>query len=112
MLDKKSTLATELQELFDIRNAKNREEKKLNDAAIEAQKDIRLITHMFRDGIPDVTVSLGKGEFLKWDAKTQKLLSFDGDGEHILEAASKQTMIRLRPYLSQLVKQAKDFYKD
>ncbi len=37
-----------------MKKARVRDEKKLTQDAHEAQKDIRLLTLMFRDGIPDV----------------------------------------------------------
>lgn len=102
----------ELEELFDIRNAKSRNEKNLNNDAMAAQRDIRLLTHMFRDGIPDITVPIGKFEVVKWDSDHKRLLLIKNDEIQPLEGSSRETMIRVRPHLSLLVKAAKDFYSN
>lgn len=105
-------LSTELEELFDIRSAKLRNEKNLNLEAMAAQRDIRLLTHMFREGIPDISLPMGENESIKWDSHKRCLIISSGDEEHLVEATSKETMIRVRPYLSQLVKVAKQIYSD
>ncbi|MBA2403676.1 MAG: hypothetical protein H0V66_02810 [Bdellovibrionales bacterium] len=106
------SLQIELEELFDIRNAKVRDEKILTQASMEAQRDIRLITHMFRDGIPDLAIPINAEETVKWDSRNKRLLLVSSVSTQILEGATRQTMIRIRPHLAQLVKQAKEFYRD
>lgn len=112
MLEKSRPLDVELEELFDIRFAKIRDEKTLNQAALEAQRDIRVITHMFRDGIPDVEVPINSAETLKWDSAQKRLFLLHGKEVLSLEAASRETVVRIRPFLSSLVKQAKEFYRN
>jgi len=112
VIDKKTQLEKELEELFDIRTAKLREEKRLTNESREAQKEIRLLSHMFRDEVPDVMIPVSDDEFLRWDYKTQQLLLVKGDIVQILEGTSRETMIKLRPFLTILVKQAKDFFND
>lgn len=103
-------LSTELEELFDIRSAKIRNEKNLNLEAMAAQRDIRLLTHMFREGIPDISMPMNENESIKWDAQKRCLILNTGEEEILVEATSKETMIRVRPFLSQLVKVAKQIY--
>jgi hypothetical protein len=110
--EQRSALAKELMELFDMKKAKLRCEKDLTEEATEAQKDIRLLALMFKDGIPDVTIKLGDKENIIWDSKTQKLLYQTADSIQVLEATSRETKIRIRPHLTDLVKKAKDFYND
>jgi ERCC4-type nuclease len=112
MLEKSRSLDVELEELFDIRFAKTRDEKTLNQAALEAQRDIRVITHMFRDGIPDVEIAINSVEILKWDSGQKRLFLRKEDEVLSLEAASRETVVRIRPFLSSLVKQAKEFYRN
>jgi hypothetical protein len=109
---RRSALTKELVELFDIKKAKLREEKELSHEATEAQKDIRLLTLMFCDGIPDVTIKLGDNEMIKWDARAQKLLYVTKESTQVLEGTSKEVRIRIRPHLTELVKKAKEFYSD
>jgi hypothetical protein len=112
MLEKSRTLENELEELFDIRYAKKRSEKNLNLEAMEAQRDIRVITHMFRDGIPDIMISLGDHEFIKWDSGPKRLIFITNEASFALEGASRELMVKVRPHLSFLVKRAQDFYKN
>lgn len=112
MSDKSRSLELELEELFDIRHAKVKTEKHISQEAMEAQRDIRVITHMFRDGIPDVTIPINSHEAIKWDSQSKRLLLVSNESSQILEATSRQTMIRVRPHLSFLVKAAKEFYKN
>lgn len=111
-MKKNTELTNELEELFDIRHAKTRNEKNLNNEAMAAQRDIRLLTHMFRDGIPDITIPIGNYEKIKWDSEGKRLLLVDKDDGLLLEATSRETMIRVRPHLCLLVKAAKEFYSN
>ena len=105
-----SELSQELVELFDMKKAKLRSEKELTQEANETQKDIRLLTLMFREGIPDIAVEVSENEVLRWDARGQQLLYMQGKVTSILEATTRETRIRLRPFLSQMVKKAKNLY--
>jgi hypothetical protein len=112
MTDKSPTIENQLEELFDIRRAKSRYEKILTQEAMEAQRDIRLIVHMFRDGIPDITIPINDSEAIQWDSSNKSLLLLGPDSTLPLEGSTKQIMIRVRPHLAMLIKQAKEFYKD
>ena len=112
MLEKSRTLENELEELFDIRYAKKRNEKNLNQEALEAQRDIRVITHMFRDGIPDITIPMGDQEFIKWDSGPKRLIFVTKESSCALEGACRELMVKVRPHLALLVKKAQDFYKN
>lgn len=111
MVYKIITLESELEELFDIRYAKIRNEKHLKNEAMAAQKDVRLITHMFRDGVPDITIPLTDTSSLKWDSTSKRLILLNSTGTHNLEGAQLETLIMVRPHLALLVRQAKDFYR-
>jgi hypothetical protein len=103
-------LAQELVELFDMKKAKLRDEKRLNQEATEAQKDIRLLTLMFRDGIPDLSIDISADESIKWDARTQMLLYVNNKTTSVIEGTSREVRIKIRPYLAEMVKKAKDLY--
>lgn len=107
-----SELSQELVELFDIKKAKQRDEKRLTVEANEAQKDIRLLALMFRDGIPDVTMQVNDNESIRWCERSQQLIYSNGQLTQLLEATSKEIRVRMRPFLKDLVKKAKDFYGD
>jgi hypothetical protein len=111
MTDKIISLESELEELFDIRYAKIRNEKDLKNEAMAAQKDVRLITHMFRDGVPDITIPLTDSSSLRWDSNNKRLILLNSTGTHNLEGAPLETLIMVRPHLALLVRQAKDFYR-
>lgn len=107
---KDKDLNLELVELFDLRKAKIRYEKDLTLKANEARRDIRLLTVMFRDGIPSLQISIDEGEYIVWQSETGSLLYTNGKGKVLLEAASKEVQVKARPFLHQMVEQAKKFY--
>lgn len=103
-------LNLELVELFDMKKAKLRYEKDLTQKANEAQKDIRMLIMMFREGIPSLEVKIDEGEYLIWEEETGNLLYSDGKARILLDAASKEVRVKARPFLREMVKQAKNFY--
>lgn len=112
MANMTSDLSQELVSLFDLKKSKARNEKILTQAAFEAQRDIRYLTLMFCDGIPDISVKCSPTETIRWDAHSQKLIYQDGFDQQLLEAASKEIRVKMRPFLKELVKKAKDFYSE
>ncbi|MGE3609310.1 MAG: hypothetical protein AB7I27_06960 [Bacteriovoracaceae bacterium] len=106
----RTNLSQELVELFDIRKAKIRDEKILTQLSNEAQRDIRLLTHMFRDGIPDLEVKISLHESIMWDSNSQKLMYANERSKVLLEGAPREIRIKARPFLTELVKKAKDLY--
>lgn len=112
MSNQRNQLSKELVSLFDLKKSKIRHEKLLSQQAFEAQRDIRYLTLVFCDGIPDITMKVTDSEFIRWDAEGKKLLYIKGDNVQILEAASREIRVRMRPFLTDLVRKAKDFYSD
>lgn len=108
----RNNLSQELTELFDMKKAKIRDEKKLAQEALEALKDVRLLTLMFRDGIPDIRIKATDNEDIVWNGKTQKLIYENEHGTQLMESVHPEVMVRMRPHLSELVKKAKDFFQD
>lgn len=106
----RENLNQELTELFDMKKAKARREKELEQEATESQKDIRLLTLMFRDGIPDVTMPMSDSEKLLWDSRNQQLLYVKDGQSQVVEGTSREIMVKMRPFLIQIVKKAKEFY--
>lgn len=106
----RESLNQELNELFDLKKAKIRKEKLLEQEATEAQKDIRLLILMFRDGIPDVTMPMSDDESLIWDSRNQQLLYRKENHSQVVEQTTREVMARLRPFLIEIVKKAKEFY--
>jgi hypothetical protein len=112
MANATNDLSQELVSLFDLKKSKARNEKNLTQAAFEAQRDIRYLTLMFCDGIPDILVKCTDEESIRWDARAQKLIYSCGNDVQLLEAASKEVRVKMRPFLKDLVKKAKDYYND
>lgn len=106
----RENLNQELNELFDMKKAKIRKEKMLEQEATEAQKDIRLLVLMFRDGIPDITMPMSDNEVLFWDSRNHQLLYKKESHTQVVEGTSRDVMVRLRPFLIDIVKKAKEFY--
>jgi hypothetical protein len=107
-----NSLTDELVSLFDMKKTRLRDEKNLTQKAFEAQRDIRYLTLMFCDGIPDITMKVTEDEIIKWDSHSQKLLYIREGHIQLLEAAAREVRIRMRPFLIDLVKKAKDFYTE
>lgn len=103
-------LNLELVELFDMKKRKLRAQKDLTQKALEAQKDIRMLTVMFRDGIPSLQVKIDEGEYIMWDAQNGSLLYSNGKTKIMLEASEPEVRIKARPFLYEMVAQAKKFY--
>ena len=112
MANPKNELDRELVSLFDLRKSKIRDEKKLAQEAFEAQRDIRYLTLMFSDGIPDVVMPVTDCESIRWDSQAKKLIYIKDGQSQLLEAASREIRVKMRPFLTDLVKKAKDFYRD
>jgi hypothetical protein len=112
MAQQQTKLAQELVSLFDLRKSKVRIEKELSQAAYEAQRDIRYLTLMFSDGIPDIAIKCTDTESIKWDSRAQSLLYVHENGVQLLEATAREIRIKMRPYLTGLVVAAKVFYSD
>jgi hypothetical protein len=110
MTNQRNGLSQELVELFDLKKSKIRDEKILTQKAFEAQRDIRLLTLMFCDGIPDITMKVTDTESIRWDSRAQKLIYIQNDQAQLLESSSREVRVRMRPFLSDLVKKAKSFY--
>lgn len=108
--NERADLNQELTELFDMKKAKIRKEKLLQHEATEAQKDIRLLTLMFRDGIPDITIPMSDNEALLWDARGHQLLYKKDHQSQVVEGTSRDVIVRMRPFLIEIVKKAKEFY--
>ena len=105
-------LTNELISLFDLRKSKMRDDKELTQAANEAQRDIRYLTLMFSDGIPTISMQVTDTEVIRWDARAEKLIYVNGETAQLLEAASKEIRVKMRPFLTDLVKKAREFYSD
>jgi hypothetical protein len=67
---------------------------------------------MFCDGIPDVKLQVNDSETIKWDSQANVLLYIKDHQVQILEAASKEIRVKMRPFLTDLVRKAREFYKD
>ncbi len=110
MANLEGDLSQELVSLFDLRKTKARNEKNLTEEAFEAQRDIRYLTLMFCDGIPDLSLQCSETESILWNSRVQKLIYQNGKDMQLLEAASKEIRVRMRPFLTELVKKAKDIF--
>lgn len=104
-------LNQELNELFDLKKAKARKDKMLEQQSNEALREIRHLILMFRDGIPNVSIPVSDCESLEWKAESQQLVYVKDHYAQVVEGATKETMVTLRPYLIQIVKKAKEFYR-
>ncbi|MFL5785405.1 MAG: hypothetical protein ACJ76H_12380 [Bacteriovoracaceae bacterium] len=110
-LVQRDELNQELNELFDLKKAKARNDKILDQQSSEALREIRHLILMFRDGIPNVTISVSENESLEWRTHSQQLVYIKDEHVQVVEGTSKETMVKLRPFLIQIVRKAKEFYR-
>lgn len=106
--EQKTVLESELSELFDLRIRKQRQEKILKQEVQEVKKDINMLILMFSQGISDMSVYLSDSEILEWDGRVKRLVYHKGPRSLFLEGASNDILLRIRPFLGQLVQKAKD----
>src|SRR4051812_6122768 len=110
-VEQKSALEVELGELFDIITRKARQEKVEFQEAMEAKRDIKLLTRMFSDGVKDMLVTMSNSEILEWDARLRRLVYHKGEQSQYIETANNEILIKVRPYLKEMAKKAKEYYK-
>jgi hypothetical protein len=110
-IDQKSMLETELGELFDIRKTRRRMEMREDQDIMETKNEIKLLIRMFSDGIPSMTVQIADHETLEWDNRVKKLLYQKNEYAQYIDTANKMTLLRIRPFLKELVKKAKNLYR-
>jgi hypothetical protein len=105
-------LETELGELFDMKKARQRKDKFLNEEFLAAQKEVKMLILMFSDGIPSIQMPMKDNEYLEWNAEVRKLIYSSGQERSAIESVTKETLVSIRPFLKQLVRAAKEFYLD
>ena len=110
-VDSKSALEVELGELFDIRSRKARQEKLNFQEAMDAKRDVKLLTRMFSDGVRDMNVAIASSEILEWDSHLRRLVYHRGEYSQYIETANNEILIRVRPFLKDLAKKAKEYYR-
>lgn len=84
----------------------------LSAEALQTLRDIRYLTIIFSDGVPDISIPTTDTETLRWDSKMKKLLYIREGRVQLLEIATQETHLRMRPFLTDLVRKAKDFFSD
>lgn len=98
-----SDLQRELWQLFDLKKQASKKEVDLDREVTEAKKDIRHLVTAFSDEIPDLVVPVGESEKLIWDSRGKRLIYVVENVQHMLESVEKQIIVRMRPYLRDLV---------
>ncbi len=75
---------------------------------LETLHILKLMTEFFRGDCPDFNISLGHAENLEWDSNLQRFVYHRGETSQFLELARKDILFRVRPYLQELMKKAKE----
>lgn len=75
---------------------------------LETLQILKLMTELFRGEFQDFNISLGLAEHLEWDANLQRFVYHRGEISQFLELARKDVLFRVRPYLQELLKKAKE----
>ena len=84
----------------------SRKEEKI--LILETLQNLKLMTELFRGELHDFQIPIGNNENLEWDSQLQRFVYHRGDTSQFLELARKEVLFRVRPYLADLLKKAKE----
>ncbi len=110
MSAEKTDLERALNELYDIRLRRERMEKDEASLAHEVKRDINLMTLMFREGVDDIILFLNAEEKIEWDSDAKRIVYHKGEQTRFIEAANNETLIRVQPFLKEMVRRAQENY--
>lgn len=69
---------------------------------------LRSMTEFFRDEVRDLRIDMGETESLEWDADLGRFVYHRGECSRYLELARREILLRVRPYLQELLKTARE----
>lgn len=84
----------------------SRKEEKI--LILETLQILKLMTELFREESHDFHIPISRDENLEWDSRLQRFVYHRGDTSQFLELARKEILFRVRPYLQELLKRAKE----
>jgi hypothetical protein len=86
----------------------NKEEKIL---ILDTLQTLQMMTLLFRDEIHDVVIRMSEREILEWDAEVKRFIYHKDETSRYLELARKEVLFRVRPFLQDLLKKARETLK-
>ncbi len=84
----------------------SRKEEKI--LILETLQILKMMTELFRGELHDFHIPIGHNENLEWDSQLQRFVYHRGDNSQFLELARKEVLFRVRPFLQDLLKKAKE----
>lgn len=99
---------TDMMELKTRKLLSRKDEKIL---ILETLKALQLMTELFREEMHDIVIRMSERETLEWDAGLKRFIYHRGDTSQFLELARKDVLFRVRPFLEDLLKKARETLK-
>jgi hypothetical protein len=78
---------------------------------LDTLQTLQMMTILFREGIHDVVIRMSERETLEWDAGVKRFIYHKDETSRYLELARKEVLFRVRPYLQDLLKKARESLK-
>lgn len=75
---------------------------------LETLKSLALMTEIFREEINDIHIRMSANEILEWDSGLRRFVYHRGETSQFLELARKEILFRVRPFLEDLLKKARE----
>lgn len=75
---------------------------------LETLRTLGLMTEIFREEVHDIVIRMSDRETLEWDATLRRFVYHRGETSQFLELAKKDILFRVRPYLQDLLKKARE----
>lgn len=94
---------------FKSRKLLSRKDEKI--LILETLRTLQLMTEIFREEVHDIVVRMSDRESLEWDAGLKRFIYHRGETSQFLELARKDVLFRVRPFLEDLLKKAKENLK-
>ncbi len=95
-------------DIFQKKSQKLLTQKEEKILILETLQILKLMTELFRGECPDFHIPIGHAENLEWDAGLQRFVYHRGETSQFLELARKEILFRVRPFLEDLLKKAKE----
>lgn len=78
---------------------------------LDTLQTLQMMTLLFREEIHDVVIRMSESEILEWDAGVKRFIYHKDETSRYLELARKEVLFRVRPYLQELLKKARETLK-
>lgn len=95
-------------DMLEIKSQKLLSHKEEKILILETLQTLELMTALFREEIHDVVIRMSERETLEWDAGLKRFIYHKDETSRYLELARKEVLFRVRPFLQDLLKKARE----